>query len=108
MTKKKKLHPILKILLGLFILYLTLFIASTSGYYEAKIRDKVIVTDEKIKEFEEKLHNGEEIDINSFLDNEIVDYSSKMSNIGDSLTSGIENFVYKGMNIFGDIIKSLF
>ena len=108
MGKKKKLHPILKILIVLFVVFLSLFIASNSGYYEAKIRDKVIVTDEKIKEFEEKLQNGEEIDIDSFLGTDVIDYSSPMSNLGDKLTSGVENFVFKGMKIFGDILKSLF
>ena len=32
--KKKKLHPILKILICLFIVYIALFIANISGYYE--------------------------------------------------------------------------
>ena len=69
--------PILKILGFLFIIYIALFIANMSGYYESKIRDQVIVTEEGIKEFEEKIQNGEEIDITSFLNNEREDYSSK-------------------------------
>lgn len=108
MGKKKKGNIFLKILGCLFILFIALFIANMSGYYESKIRDRVIVTEEGIKEFEEKLQNGEEIDITSFLNNEREDYSSGMSNLGDNLTSGIENFVANSMGIVKDIIKSLF
>ena len=106
--KKKKLHPILKILICLFIVYIALFIANISGYYEGKIKDEVIVTEEGIKEFEEKVQNGEEIDITAFLKNDRVDYSSSMSNLGDNLTSGLEVFITDGMKFVSDVVKSLF
>ena len=106
--KKKKLHPILKILICLFIVYIALFIANISGYYEGKIRDEVIVTEEGIREFEEKVQNGEEIDITAFLKNDRVDYSSSMSNLGDNLTSGIEVFITDSMKFVSDVVKSLF
>lgn len=106
--KKKKMHPILKILICLFIVYIALFIANISGYYEGKIKDEVIVTEEGIKEFEEKVQNGEEIDITAFLKNDRVDYSSSMSNLGDNITSGIEVFITDGMKFVSDVVKSLF
>lgn len=107
MSKKKK-NPILKILGVLFIIFMALFIANTSGYYESKIRDRVIITEEGIKEFEEKIEKGEEIDITSFLNNEREDYQSGMSNLGDNVTSGIENIITVGIDIISDIAKSLF
>ncbi len=106
--KKKKTNPVLRILGLLFIVYIALFIASTSGYYESKIRDKVVVTEEGIKEFEEKVQNGEEIDIEAFLNNERIDYSSNMSTLGDNLTNSLENAVSGGMKIVTDILRSLF
>ena len=106
--KKKKMHPILKILICLFIVYIAFFIANISGYYEGKIKDEVIVTEEGIKEFEEKVQNGEEIDITAFLKNDRVDYSSGMSNLGDNLTSGLEVFITDGMKFVSDVVKSLF
>lgn len=108
MGKKKKGNIILKILGCLFILFIALFIANMSGYYESKIRDQVIVTEEGIKAFENAIENGDEIDITSFLNTEREDYSSNMSNLGDTLTSSVENFVSGGMEIVSDIIKSLF
>ncbi len=108
MGKKKKLHPILKILVALFIIYIALFIANISGYYETKIREKTTITEEGIKKFEEKINNGEEVSITSFLDDDRKDYSNKFSKLGDSITKGIENLATKGMKIFVQVIKSLF
>ena len=108
MNNKKKTNPILKIFGFLFIVFLALFIASSSGYYESKIRDRVVVTEDGIKEFEKLVQNGEEIDIASFLTNEREDYSSKMSNLGDSLTSSVETAVTGGMKYVFNILKSLF
>ena len=50
MNKKKKMHPILKILCALFIVYIALFIANMSGYYEGRVRSRVELTNEKILE----------------------------------------------------------
>ena len=106
--KKKKNNPFLKILGILFVIFMALYIANMSGYYESKIRDRVIITEEGIKEFEEKVQNGDEIDITSFLNSERIDYSSSMSNLGDGVTESIENIVANGMDFVSDILKSLF
>ena len=106
--EKKKNNIILKILGEFFLIYIALFIANLSGYYESKIRENTIVTEEGIKSFEEKIQNGESVDVTSFLNKEREDYSSKMSNLGDSLNNNIENFIVKSMGFIGDVVKSLF
>lgn len=106
-NKKNNCIP-LKILGVFFLIYIALFIANLSGYYESQIRENTIVTEEGIKAFEEKVQNGEEIDVTSFLNKEREDYSSKMSTLGDNITSNVENFVAKSMSFITDIVKSLF
>lgn len=106
--RKKKKNPVLKVLGLLFVVFMALYIANMSGYYESKIRDRVIITEEGIKNFEQAIKNGDEIDITSFLNTEREDYSSSMSNFGENVTSSIENVVVGGMDIVSDIIKSLF
>lgn len=108
MVKKKKMHPVLKILWGLFIVYIALFIANISGYYEGRVRSKVELTNEKIMEFENLVQNGEEIDMDSFLQMEREDYSNKVSNLGEKITVGLQDFVKNGMYIVGNVFKSLF
>lgn len=107
MLKKKK-NPILKILCFLFIVFMALYIANMSGYYESKIRDRVIITEEGIKKFEEMIQKGEEVDITSFLSTEREDYSSNMSNLGENVTLNIENVIVGGMEVVLDILNSLF
>jgi len=108
MMRKKKKNPILKVLGILFVIFMALYIANMSGYYESKIRDRVIVTEAGIKEFEEAIKNGEKIDITSFLSTDREDYSSSMSNLGENVTSSIENFVVGSMDVVTDILNSLF
>lgn len=108
MNKKKNNNIFLKVLAFLFIIYMALFIANISGYYEGLVKDRVTVTEEGIKEFEEKVANNEEIDITSFLNNERKDYNNNISKLGDSLTSSIENIMFKGMKLVKGIVKSLF
>lgn len=107
MIKKKK-NSILKIFGVFFLLFMALYIANLSGYYESKIRDRVVITEEGIKEFEEKVSNGEEINMSSFLELDKKDYSSKMSNFGENITSGIQKIVEGSYDLFSDILKSLF
>ena len=106
--KKKSNNIVLKILGVFFLIYIALFIANLSGYYESQIRENTIVTEEGIKAFEEKIQNGESVDVTSYLNKEREDYSSKMSNLGDSLTNNLENFIVKSMGFMSDIVKSLF
>ncbi len=98
----------LKIIGVLFIIFMGLFIANISGYYESRIRNKVIITENGIKEFENKIKNGEEIDINSFFKSKEVDYSSPISRLGDHLTDNLLVVISKGGKFIKDIIKSLF
>ena len=51
--KKKKHNPVLTILFILFIVYISLFIAGESGYYENKVNEKIVLTNENIKKFED-------------------------------------------------------
>ena len=108
MPKKRKLHPVLKILAVLFIIYVALYIASASGYYERRIRNKVIITDNNIKDFEEKIKNGETISLDSYLTNDYDDYSNSISKLGDNLTNGVAEVVLKSSEVVMDVLKSLF
>lgn len=106
--RKKKPNIFLKILSVLFVIFIALFIANMSGYYESKIRDRVIIAEEGIKKFEEKISNGEEIDITSFLNTDRDDYHSNMSNLGDLFTQNFESIVIGGLDIAKNVINSLF
>ena len=54
--EKKKTNWFIKLLTILFIIFMGLFIASESGYYEAKLSEKVVLTDNLL--LEDLLVNG--------------------------------------------------
>ena len=71
---------IFKVLLGLFVIYISLTIAIETGYYEAKLNKKTVITQEGIKQFEQdkvileesevktinyQFYNSADIDLNS-------------------------------------------
>ena len=56
--KKKSGAWFFKILLVLFLLYISLTIAIEAGYYEAKLSEKTTITEEAMKQFEQDVKDG--------------------------------------------------
>lgn len=108
MESKKKEPIFLKILAVLFILYLSLTIAISSGYYEAKLSEKATITDEAMKQFEEDVRAGKNVDIKDYLTDIKKDYSNGATKLGSDFSNIIEKFMSKGINELINIFKILF
>ncbi len=106
--KKNKGSWILKLLGILFILYLSLTIAISTGYYEAKLSEKTTITNEAIEQFEEDVRNGKNVDINDYLTDTYQDYSNSTTKAGYAFSSAVEDFMSKGINDIVNIFKMLF
>jgi len=76
----------------LIIGFLGLFFAYTNGYSEKFENNKMILTNEKIEEFEKDILNNENISLESYLDIK-KDYSTKTSDMTLNLSSKLENLV---------------
>ena len=105
---KKKKNIFSRLIFVLFIIFLGLYIASVSGYYEKNLSRKVALTDEALKIFEQDVIDGKNVDIINYLNNDIVDYSNAFTKTADKLTSTIESFLTNGISSIWDIIKILF
>lgn len=105
---KKKNNWFIKILSVLFIIYLGLYIASISGYYESKLSNKVALTDEAIKRFEKDVLDGKVVDINTYVNDNKKDYSNKFTNMGEKVNDALINVITKGIKGIWDAIKVLF
>lgn len=79
-----------------------------TGYYEAKKRDSVVLNEQAIREFETKIKNNEEIDLNSFLVVESKNYNNAVSDFGENFTNSIELVLGEGMETISHILKTLF
>ena len=98
MKKNKLLHFIITVI---FLAYVVSYYIANSSYYEYELQERTIMTNEKIKEFEEDVKNNQNIDIKDYVVSKQVDYSNRISNL-------IYNFSDNANNIARKCIKALF
>lgn len=108
MEKKKKGTWVLKLLGVLFVLYISLTIAIQAGYYEAKLGEKTTITEEAIKQFEEDVRSGKDVDINDYITNVQMDYSNQTTKAGVFFSKAVEAVMSKGIDGMVNIFKALF
>ena len=104
---KKKNYNIFWLTLSIsFIIFVSYYIAFESGYYEANISRKSIITEESIKEFEQDIKDGKEIDIKDYINNDFVDYSSPISRLGSNISNTLDKIMGgEVLDIFENISK---
>ena len=97
----------------ILILAFTIFVASyfieKTGYYDYKLQEKTILTNEQIKKFEQDLKEGKEVDIEEYLKKNEKDYSNKFTTNVTKVTLTTNKYLKKGIeSIFGildDFVK---
>ena len=75
----------------LVILFITLYFANQTGYYESRLQSKTNLTKEAIERFEKDVAEGKEVDINNYIDTSVKEYNNKYSSLG----LGISNQLIK-------------
>ena len=53
----------------LFAIFITVFISNKYGYYEYQKHEQVTLTQEQIKQFEQDVKDGKEVDLENYLAN---------------------------------------
>ncbi len=80
----------------LFICFVILYCTSMAGYYEYQQRQRVVLTEEKIKQFEEDIKNGRNIDIDDYVqEQETFQHASKR--MGLKISEVISKYTRKGI-----------
>lgn len=97
----KKNNFLKMIIITILLIYISCYYVSNSGYYEYHMQQKTVLTNEKIKEFEEDVKNNKDIDIKNYLDYEEVDYTNKISNLMYTISD-------KGVKTSRKVIKAIF
>ena len=105
--KKKKPNYFKSIFITLLIVFVSLYFMNITGYYDVN-RNKTILTEEKRKEFEEDIKNGEYIDINDYFEEKKVDYNNGFSNLSLKVSDGIATFLNKGLKNTLKALEKLF
>ena len=105
---KKKPNWFMRILIISFIVFIGLYIASISGYYEATVSDKVALTDKAIAQFEKDVLDGKVVDLNTYILEENKDYSNSFTNAGDKVGDATNKIITDGFGGIWDAVKILF
>ena len=108
MSTKKNNNPFFKILTALFLVFAALMVVLQSGYYEAKKKSEVVLTESKIKEYEEKIKNNEAIDLNSYIESNKAYYGNGVSEFGLKMTYQVEKVVSSCFDTVSKVLKTLF
>ena len=91
----------------LFLLFVSLYIALESGYYEAKAAKKTAMTEESIAQFERDIKEGKPIDLESYTYVTTKEYGNKTTDAAIFIGSKVEKFMSTGINDFFNLLKSL-
>lgn len=96
--KEKLFRNIIKFILGaLFVFFLIIYLGESSTYYESKLHEKRLFTEEKIKKFEEDVAAGKNVKLENYLDNQTMNYHNKTSDAGLFLSKLIGNSIKKSI-----------
>lgn len=108
--KKKNMFSIIvsRIFIFLFICYFVLFVSEQTGYYEYQTHKQIELTDSKIKQFEEDVQSGKNINIKDYIEEKDVSYQNVSSSLGMTLSNNIENIVTNGLDTTFSFLDKLF
>lgn len=91
-----------------FLLFVALYVAFETGYYEVEERKKVSLTEEKIKQFEEDVANGKQIDLQDYLGETKKDYNNPTSRLGLFLSDKIGEYAKDGIDNTFKFLNKIF
>lgn len=95
------------IMLILFIIYISIFMASSNGYYEYENKNKTILTEEKMKEFEDDVANGKSVDLKNYFEDNNKNYENKITNAGNTISNIISTSIFKSLEESFKLIEKL-
>ena len=90
------------------VFFCTYFMEKT-GYYEYKLQNKKILTENEMLKFENDVREGKDVTLEDYLSNTNVDYSNNLtkttSNISIKLNKYLKNILVNGFDIFDALFK---
>lgn len=107
MKKDRKNKFFAKLIILLFIIYITIYISQVTGYYQYKNYQKTVLTNEQIKKFEQDVKDGKNVKINDYVVHTNKYYQTKLSKMGLNVSNIISDLVQKGINSSFDFLVKL-
>lgn len=85
-------------LLTLFLIFIALYYSSNSGLIDYQARNKTVLTEEKIKQFEEDVKNNVEIDLKKYVEEKEEKYDNNLSKTTLKVSNTIGQTVQTALN----------
>lgn len=105
--KYKRLFKFISILV--IAIFLFSYFIEISGYYEYNLQSKKNLTEAQIKQFEEDVKAGKEIDLDDYLQDNRIDYSNKLtrttSEASIKLNQYLKNFLSNTFKMLEKFVK---
>jgi hypothetical protein len=92
----------------LVIIFVCLYFAGKTGYYENKISSSSRLTKEAILEFEKDVAEGKAVDLKDYVKQDNNDYKNAYSNLGYKVSESIDTILTDGVSYVVKILKTLF
>ena len=89
------------IVVVILIVFVVSYAISESGYYEYTIQQRSVITNEKIKEFEQDIKDNKDVDLVDYLDKDEKNYSNKITNLVYNISDNSNKLARK-------LIKAIF
>lgn len=93
----------------IILIFLFSYFIEISGYYEYNLQNKKNLTEDQIKQFEDDVKAGKDIDIDSYLKEVTIDYSNQLtrttSDASIKLNHYLKNIISNTFDILGKFIK---
>ena len=100
---------VLFIFLTFFVFFVILLLAESQGYYKNRNEKAKILTEEQIKEFEQDISEGKDIDIKKYVLYEDKDYSNEVTSnvykVSLKLESAIDGVIKMVFSSAADAVK---
>ena len=93
------------IIIILIFLFFVLYFMQVSGYSEYTRNKENMLTEDRIKEYENDIEVGKDVTIKDYLNKDKVNYDNKVSNLGLNLSELIGDVFNKGMNAFFEMLN---
>lgn len=86
------------------MIFLCSYFIELSGYYEYNLQGKKNLTEAQIKQFEQDVKEGKNIDINEYLKEDKIDYSNKLTRTTSEASIKLNDYL---KNILSNTFKIL-
>lgn len=92
----------------IILIFLFSYFVEVSGYYEYNLQSKKNLTEDQIKQFENDVKAGKDIDLDSYLKDTTIDYSNRLTRTTSDVSIKLNQYLKNILSGTFDTLEKLF